>query len=312
MKSYLVSIIIPTYNRAHLIGETLDSVIAQTYQNWECIVVDDGSTDYTDELLEFYCTKDHRIQYHNRPNNRRKGANACRNYGFELSEGEYVKWFDSDDLMSVEHLEKVLSVFSLKKVHFVITDCQNFEFGKETKRKPFDLDKSNLQFNALNFAKYKIGWITNDFTGKRESLRGIKFNERLKGGQEYNFFVKFLVKNQNGYFIDEVLTLARLHKNSLTKENRNIKNTIIAELKILTLIDVYPFQKKKINKWLFSGYVHECYQIGLNRTTPPFLLWGILYSFKVQGIFKGLGFILGFVMVYFFKTGYNLFRYART
>ena len=48
--SPLISVIIPTYNRAHLLGETLDSVMAQTYQNWECIVVDDGSTDATDEV----------------------------------------------------------------------------------------------------------------------------------------------------------------------------------------------------------------------------------------------------------------------
>ena len=76
----LVSIIIPTYNRAHLIAETLDSIIAQTYTNWECIVVDDGSTDPTDELMETYCKKDSRFQYYHRPKNRPKGANACRNY----------------------------------------------------------------------------------------------------------------------------------------------------------------------------------------------------------------------------------------
>lgn len=87
MEQPLVSIIIPTYNRAHLIGETLDSVLAQIYTNWECIVVDDGSTDSTAELLAFYVEKDSRFQYHHRPKDRLKGANACRNYGFELSRG---------------------------------------------------------------------------------------------------------------------------------------------------------------------------------------------------------------------------------
>ena len=98
MNNPLVSIIIPTYNRAHFIGETLESVIAQTYENWECIVVDDGSTDYTDELMEYYCKKDTRIQYHHRPDIKPRGANACRNYGFGVSKGEYINWFDSDDL----------------------------------------------------------------------------------------------------------------------------------------------------------------------------------------------------------------------
>lgn len=95
----LVSIIIPTYNRAHLLGETLNSVMAQTYRNWECIVVDDGSTDHTNELLEFYNKKDSRIQYHHRPKSYPKGANPFRNYGFKLSHGEYVQWFDSDDII---------------------------------------------------------------------------------------------------------------------------------------------------------------------------------------------------------------------
>ena len=64
MHTPLVSIIIPAYNRAHLIGETLDSVLAQTYINWECIVIDDGSNDNTSELLAEYCKKDNRFQYH--------------------------------------------------------------------------------------------------------------------------------------------------------------------------------------------------------------------------------------------------------
>ncbi len=74
----LVSIIIPTYNRAHLIGETLDSVLAQTYTNWECIVVDDGSTDATDELMAKYCAKDARIRYYHRPDLHLSGGNGAR------------------------------------------------------------------------------------------------------------------------------------------------------------------------------------------------------------------------------------------
>ena len=73
----LVSIIIPTYNRAHVIGETLDSVLLQTYCNWECIVVDDGSSDNTSEILDNYCKKDTRFQYYIRPTNRKKGAGSC-------------------------------------------------------------------------------------------------------------------------------------------------------------------------------------------------------------------------------------------
>jgi len=121
MSEPLVSIIIPTYNRAHLIGETLDSVLAQTYTHWECIVVDDGSSDSTSEILETYCKQDSRFQYHHRPIDKPKGANACRNYGFELSKGEYINWLDSDDLVSHNKIEEQLKI--LLQEHGELATC---------------------------------------------------------------------------------------------------------------------------------------------------------------------------------------------
>ena len=83
-KSPLVSIIIPSYNRAKLLEETLDSILAQTWKNWECIVVDDGSTDSTEELLKMKYLNDKRFTWYRRPQDVPKGANACRNYGFQI------------------------------------------------------------------------------------------------------------------------------------------------------------------------------------------------------------------------------------
>ena len=80
------------------------SVLTQTYVNWECIVVDDGSTDLTIDVVQKYCNKDARFKLYNRPHNRQKGGNAARNYGFEQSLGEFVNWFDSDDLMKKNHI----------------------------------------------------------------------------------------------------------------------------------------------------------------------------------------------------------------
>src|SRR5690606_34265329 len=100
MNDPLISIVIPTYNRAQFIAETLTSVKNQTYQNWECVVVDDGSTDNTIEIIQQFTASDDRFKLYSRPTNRPKGANACRNYGFEVSSGLYINWFDSDDIMA--------------------------------------------------------------------------------------------------------------------------------------------------------------------------------------------------------------------
>ena len=110
MNKSLVTIIIPTYNRHDYLGETLDSVLGQSYQNWECIIVDDGSNDYTKELVEWYIARSTRIKYFERPDNLPKGANSCRNYGYELSQGEYIMWLDDDDLLDAKKLEKQLEV----------------------------------------------------------------------------------------------------------------------------------------------------------------------------------------------------------
>ena len=126
MDNPLVSIIIPTYNRAHLIGETLDSVLAQTYTNWECIIVDDGSTDNTDEVVDNYIKRDARFQFHHRPPDRLAGGNAARNYGFEMSKGEYVNWFDDDDIMCQNKLG--VQVNELVNSNYVFSVCQTLVF----------------------------------------------------------------------------------------------------------------------------------------------------------------------------------------
>lgn len=103
-KSKMISIIIPTYNRAELIKDTLRSVEVQTYLNWECIVVDDGSTDNTAEIVEDFVKKDRRFKY--LTNHRKKGAQGARNTGLLFANGEYISFFDSDDLMHPEKFSK--------------------------------------------------------------------------------------------------------------------------------------------------------------------------------------------------------------
>ena len=94
----IVSIIIPVYNRPLLVAEAIESVLAQSNPNWELIVVDDGSTDHTWEVLESYAAKDERIRVFKR-DREPKGAPTCRNIGAGMARGEYLIFFDSDDLL---------------------------------------------------------------------------------------------------------------------------------------------------------------------------------------------------------------------
>ena len=99
MDEKLVSVIIPAYNIEDYIGRCLDSIISQTYKNLEIIVVDDGSRDYTGEILDNYAKKDRRIKVIHKENG---GVSSARNKGIEAAEGDYIGFIDGDDLIEPE------------------------------------------------------------------------------------------------------------------------------------------------------------------------------------------------------------------
>ena len=100
MKNPTVSVIIPTYNRAHLVGRAIKSVLNQTYRDFEIIVVDDGSTDNTKDIIKEFQKKDKRIKYI--PYEKNKGGSAARNTGIKAAKGEYIAFLDSDDEWAYE------------------------------------------------------------------------------------------------------------------------------------------------------------------------------------------------------------------
>ncbi|MDX2359898.1 MAG: glycosyltransferase family A protein [Crocinitomicaceae bacterium] len=143
------SIILPTYNRADFLGETIDSVINQQFIDWELLIIDDGSTDNSKEFCQDYVNKDPRIKYHYQENQERS---AARNNGIGLATGEYICFLDSDDLMLSNHLE-VLNRFIEKcesKEALFFTNCtisnQSVEENSKTPQlgsNPFDYFISN-------------------------------------------------------------------------------------------------------------------------------------------------------------------------
>ena len=100
-----VSIIIPTFNSESSLPETLDSVLEQTYQNWECLIVDDGSTDDTGNIINKYIARDGRFSTYSRKASLSKGPSTCRNIGWRNSRGNFVIFLDSDDLLAPDCLE---------------------------------------------------------------------------------------------------------------------------------------------------------------------------------------------------------------
>lgn len=123
MESKLVSIIMPTYNCAKFIGKTIESVIAQTYENWELIIVDDCSKDNTEEVVSKY--KDNRIKYYRLENN--SGAAVARTEAMKKAIGSYMSFLDSDDLWKKDKLEKQLEFMNKNNYNFTCTEYEQID-----------------------------------------------------------------------------------------------------------------------------------------------------------------------------------------
>lgn len=314
MNNPLVSIIIPTYNRAHIIGETLNSVLYQTYTNWECIVIDDGGTDSTSILLETYSKKDKRFQYHLRPNDRPKGANACRNYGFELSKGEFINWFDDDDLMLEDFIKLKLNALEIANCDFVFSKTMNFlESGREFPM--YQGDNKDKLVVVNNFILGLVTWCTPDFFSKKACLEGITFNEKLKSGQEYNYFVKLLLSTKNGLYVDKVLTKRRVHSDSIQEVQKGDKEKYrINKYKvyILTYLEISQSADKYVLNHLLDMAMSKAFEILVNNETLPNLGKLLKAVLKQKGFLKMNIYVISLICASFLKKGYVLMNYSRT
>lgn len=269
MWNSVVSIIIPTFNRAQLIAETLDSIILQTHRDWECIVIDDHSSDTTKEVVKSYCEKDVRIKYFHLPAGKNTGANSARNYGLHQSKGDYIIWFDSDDLMTPGHIEGKLKKIQNRNLDFVVARTQNFR-GEEMLT-PYTYEKKEYGIKAADFILLKIHWYTYDVMLKRKVAEKISWNEKMKSWQDYNYFCKMLLVTENGAYLDEILTHRRLHSNSiqtaLTKDVVSFKQELL-DNRIFTFQDIQEQIGHKTRSELIFGMMNLCYELRKLNSFP--------------------------------------------
>ena len=234
----LVSIIIPTYNRAHLIEETLDSVIAQTYHNWECIIVDDGSSDHTDDVVGDYVKKDSRFKYFHRPDEHLPGGNGARNYGFKMSQGEYVNWLDSDDLFSETGIYNLVS--SIDNFNACVGCYSEILNGKKSKRKSLDYEnKIVLNDFYTKYIKRELDIGISNILWKRFILKkqSILFDESLYRMQEYEFYSRLLSSIDLLVFIPNNIFYYKRNNNSISNDyNKQDEKKILSTIQVLNRI----------------------------------------------------------------------------
>jgi glycosyltransferase involved in cell wall biosynthesis len=308
----LVSIIIPTYNRAHLIDKTLDSVIAQTFVNWECIIVDDGSTDNTEGVIKAYVKKDSRFQFHNRPADRPKGANACRNFGFEQSKGDFIQWFDSDDLMVKNKLECKINAINNSATDFVISKTANF--SEKGFQKPYEYNSLSEGVTVERFILRKIHWYTYDVLLRREIAEKISFHEMMKSWQDYYYFILMLLETTNYHFINEVLTLRRLHGDSIQNKMTVSKNVFYLQLldaKYLTYNDIKSKVSIILQQEMLYDMMNISFYIVKERQFSNFLLSVGGEVKKNKGLIKSIWFYIALLSGFLIRKGEKFLQLAK-
>ena len=219
----LISIIIPTFNRKALLPETLQSIKGQTYKNWECIIIDDGSTDNTEELVREYINSDQRFYYYKKPKEKPVGPSASRNYGLEKSKGQYINWFDSDDIMVATKLETDLKNILSGDYDFTIS--QSMFFGETENQKKLYWNNKLFSSDPLNdFIKKTIGWSPNAPLWKKSTLKekNLLYDEELITADDYFYHIQALLNGMHPHINMEVLSKQRVHSERL--ENYRIKS----------------------------------------------------------------------------------------
>lgn len=245
-----VSVIMPAYNAELYIREAIDSVIGQSYSNWELIIIDDGSTDTTSKIVEKCLVKDERIQYYYQENGKQGKA---RNLGISKSKGEYLAFLDADDLWLPEKLEIQLRQIIEKNVDLVFSNSYFFDNYNihDTSKKLIVQDNIFYDIGHLKLflEKNRIPILT--VLVKREKVLEVGgFAEaiNIQNVEDYHLWLKLLICNGVFYSSGSVLAKYRVHNNSVTSRDKLAGSKIPNAF--YDLIQLYPNYKKKISQEL--------------------------------------------------------------
>lgn len=214
-----ISIIMATYNRAHFIVETLHTIQQQTFDDWECLIIDDGGTDNTQEVIANILEQDNRFQFVKRPNDYLKGLSGSRNYGLDLAQGDYIIFFDDDDIVHPQSLELSLQALLEKKSSFVHFQKQSFiDSYPSFSSQNIDYSTSISSQNIYQVVNGTIGLASCTVLWNKKCFDNCRFHEELKYAEEWECYSRIILEGFEGISLKNVLYFNRKHSNSNTGE----------------------------------------------------------------------------------------------
>jgi len=290
------SIILPTFNRAHMIHLAIESVLNQTYKDLELIIIDDGSTDKTKDIIDKYIEKDNRVKYLHQKN---KERSAARNKGIKEAIGDWICFLDSDDIYHTNHLEEFKNLIkktdSKRGLYF-----SGLSYGKYSESKEqYDLShKNNIEFVLLNTIGTPRACVHKSIILKHQ------FNEKIRIGEDRELWSRIL-KNHPLYWHNKKTFIEIEHPNRsvnlgteienlktlklILKSKKNIRKTV--KNKVLSNA-YFKISKSKIkaNKIIIAGYyivLSLIYCLKHEQTRHKLMLLIAIYAAPNSHLVKG-------------------------
>lgn len=261
----LISVIVPVYNVEKYLWECIDSVLKQTYTNFEVILVDDGSKDSSKYICEEYAVKDARIKVMAKENG---GASSARNLGLTVAKGEYIYFLDSDDWIVEDALEKLLKICESSHAEVVFFDAYSVdeETGKVTTshyshKKNYQINQGyRLMEELISNKDFHVApWL---FFIRKDLLdrKRLKFEEGIIY-EDMIFTYKLFCESQRAVHLPEYLYYRRYRENSVMTSRIKKKNFDSA---IKVYYEVHDYWKKLPDDRKSERHVVRCAYNGLN------------------------------------------------
>jgi len=226
----LVSIVMPAYNCGKYVVEAINSVLAQTYRNWELLVLDDGSKDNTLRIIEEFSQKDSRIKAV--PNGKNMGVSATRNRGIELASGEWIAFLDSDDMWKPEKLEKQFEIVEKEAAEFLFTGSSYINEEGEPYKGIFEVPekityKKLRNQNVISCSSVLV---------RKKYFEHIKM-EKDEIHEDYAVWLRILKLGVIAFGVNEPLLIYRISRNS---KSGNKMKTVKMTYKVFRFVGINP------------------------------------------------------------------------
>ena len=291
-KGELISIIVPIYNVENYLRHCLDSIQKQTYQNFECLLINDGSPDNSADICREYVSKDSRFRYFEKENG---GVSSARNLGIEHSKGQYITFIDSDDWVESDYLDVLYKVLKDEAADISVSTYKQFDmtancyyvhsYQRGYEKRVFVQDEFILELPLLERYDRSFGYSTGKLVN-RNMLGNVRFNEVTTLSEDMEFWYKVYLFLHKVVYVYRDAYIYRTYGDLKNYDPESIRSDIQQRLNFLTFLGVRGMDKRNyIDNFIthLKWRIEEQVKQGLGDTETTRWLKETLFLIDIGG-----------------------------